>query len=131
MGYWMSFLSWIKRWWKGQQFSSFNPRPKCLKAIEDSPYNSETNACRHKAKDAYKCLKEHGYNVIKVVSGPADGWDKGYHGWIEIEHEGEKYWYDPTWYSSNPIKYGCHLASEWTDRKVVTHEYSGVLEPVP
>ncbi len=131
----MGLLSWLRRILRGQQvsefslLSDFNPRPACLKVIEDKPSVPDIYACRHKSKDAYKCLKGCGYDVT-VVSGPAEGWEKEYHVWIELKHEGELYWYDPTWYNSNPIKYGCHKASLWTDREVVRHEYSGVLKPI-
>lgn len=111
----MSWFIWLKKKWK-EQFSHFNPRPGCLKPIEDSKYDSEVNACRHKARDAYQCLKENGYNA-KVVSGPVKGLEM-YHVWIEIEHDGKIYWYDPTWYNADPVKYGCRESWLWTDRKI-------------
>lgn len=112
----MGWFNWLRKKWKEQGFFSFNPRPGCLKPIEDSKYDPEFNACRHKARDAYWCLKENGYNV-KVVSGPVKGLER-YHIWIEIEYDGEKYWYDPTWYNADPVKYGCCKVEFWTDRKV-------------
>jgi hypothetical protein len=123
----MSLFSWFKGKWAKWNTPSFNPRPDCLKAIEDKSYNSDTYACRHKAKDAYKCLKKHGYDV-KVVRGPVDGWE-AYHIWIELTHEDELYWYDPTWYNADPAKYGCYKASQWKDRKVVRNEIHGVIQP--
>lgn len=123
----MSLFNWIKKKWKKWSPPSFNPRPDCLKAIEDKPYDSDTCACRHKAKDAYKCLKKHDHNV-KVVRGPVEGL-QSYHVWIELEHEGELYWYDPTWYNEDPAKYGCSKAVYWTGRMVVRNEIHGVIKP--
>jgi hypothetical protein len=124
----MWLFDWLKRKWKKQQQSfDFNPRPDCLKAIEDKPCVPDIYVCRHKSKDAYKCLKDHGHKV-RVVSGPADGWEKEYHVWIELDNEGELYWYDPTWYNHDPVKYGCRKAP-WSDRKIVEHEIRGVIEP--
>jgi hypothetical protein len=125
----MNFLNWFKNLFaqKEQQISSFNPRPECLKNIEDKPCVPDTYACRHKCKDAYKCFKKHNY-TIRAVKGRVDGL-KDDHIWIELENEGELYWYDPTWYNHNPIKYGCHKASLWTDRKVIRAEWGGVIKP--
>lgn len=123
----MSLLNWFRKQWKKEKSSSFNPRPDCLKAIEDKLCVEDTYACRHKSRDAHDCLKIHGYKV-RVVSGPAEGWEKEFHVWIELEEDGEIYWYDPTWYNYDPVKYGCSKAP-WSDRKIVEHEIHGVIKP--
>lgn len=128
----MWFPNWLKNLFtrkKQQNTTTFNPRPDCLKTIEDKPCVPDTYVCRHKCKDAYKCFKKHGYSV-KVVRGPADGWEKEYHTWMESEYKGELYWYDPTWYKYDPVKYGWQKASLWTDRKAIKIEWSGVIKPI-
>jgi len=105
----------------------FNPRSDCLQAIEDAPYVSGSYNCQSKSKDAYKCLRENGYDAC-VVCGLVKGLER-YHCWIEINHESEIYWYDPTWVASDP-RYGCWKKSQWVDRKVVRHEYSGMIKPI-
>jgi hypothetical protein len=126
----MGFLSWFKNLFaqKEQQISSFNPRPECLKTLEDKPCVPDTYICRHKCKDAYRCFKKHNY-TIRAVKGRVDGLEDD-HIWMELENDkGELYWYDPTWYNHDPVKYGCHKASLWTDRKVIRTEWSGVIKP--
>lgn len=116
----------VPLWAKESVFSGFNPRPDCLKIIEDKPCISDIYVCRHKCKDAYKCFKKHGL-VVRAVKGRVVGL-RDDHIWIELKHEGEAYWYDPTWYNYDPVKYGCHKAP-WTDRKVVEHDIHGVIKP--
>lgn len=125
----MFFVSWFMKKWRWQQFSNFNPRPSCLKPIEDKPCIKDVYVCRHKSKDARVCLLSHDYNA-RVVSGPVKG-QEDYHIWIELidADDGEVYWYDPTWYNRDPFKYGCHKAAFWKDRKKVEHKIHGVIEP--
>lgn len=114
---------------KELQVSSFNPRPVCLEIIENRPSIPDVYVCRQKSRDAYKCLltfAEEGNYTVRVVRGPADGWEKEYHCWIELEHKEVLYWYGPAWYKYDPVKYGCHKASQWTDRKAIRNKTHGV-----
>ena len=71
--------------------------------------------CMHKSMDACKCLKKHGH-VAHVVCGLITELDE-YHAWVELEKDGEIYWYDPTWAIYDP-KYGCWKTKLWVDRMV-------------
>lgn len=95
---------------------AFNPRPDCLQTIEDVPCIPGIYMCQYKSRDACKCLREHGYDA-HVIVWDIEGTDIAHIG-VEIIHEGETYWYDPTWVSRDP-KYGCWKTSLWTDRKVI------------
>jgi hypothetical protein len=126
----MGFLNWFKNLFirKEQQNSTAsNPRPDCLKTIEDKPCVPDIYVCRHKCKDAYKCFKKHNYTV-KVVKGRVKGL-KDDHIWMELENKGELYWYDPTWYNYDPVKYGWRKASLYTDRRVIRNKIHGKIKP--
>jgi hypothetical protein len=126
----MWFLDWFKNLFtqKKQQTVGSKFRPDCLKAIEDKPCIPDIYVCRHKCKDAYKCFKKHGYTA-RAVKGRVTGLEDD-HIWMELEDDkGELYWYDPTWYNDDHVKYGCHKASLWTDRKVIRNEIHGIIKP--
>ncbi|MCK4826477.1 hypothetical protein KA005_62625 [bacterium] len=103
----------------------FNPCPDYLKTIEDRPYIVSTYTCLHKSKDAFKCLRKHGYDA-RVVCGPVEGLER-HHCWVEIKHEGEIYWYDPTWIGQD-ARCGCWKASLWTDREIFRPEWNGKIK---
>lgn len=122
-------FSWIIEKWRQQQYSSFNPRPSCLTVIEDKPCIPDIYECRHKSKEACSCLLAHNYSA-KVVRGPVKR-HKKWHIWIELIDEDtcETYWYDPTWYYRDHLKYGCHKVRFWKDRKKVVDEIHGTVKP--
>jgi len=120
-----NLFNWFKKKWKSQSVCAFNPRPECLQVIEDKPCIPGEYECYQKSRDASKCLKEHGYDAY-AVCGPVKGLIK-HHCWVEIKHEGEIYWYDPTWINRN-IKYGCWPKSCWSDRTVFKPYNTGKIK---
>lgn len=87
----------------------------CLPNIENAPCVPGVYECYQKSREASKCFRKHGFNAIPVC-GPVKGLER-HHCWVEIKHEGEVYWYDPTWVKQD-VRYGCWKKSQYFDRKI-------------